>query len=149
MYILYNYHDAYVLYPVTSVVALKITVSSILRCRIQSLIAYFTQDILLVGLFCILRDWSLITGRGGATKWENRRSETFCAPPSRQGKSFRAPPFKEWKLFGPPYNMVKTSSYRVKTTPKHFPPPPSAWLKLFPPPLFVGVKLHVPPPPIL
>ena len=29
-----------------------------------------------------LRDWSLITGRGGgATKWENRRSERFCVPP--------------------------------------------------------------------
>ena len=32
-------------------------------------------------------------GEGGATKWENRGSETFCAPPSRQGKTFRAPPF--------------------------------------------------------
>ena len=41
-------------------------------------------------------------GEGGATKWENRGSETFCAPPSRQGKTFRAPPFKEWKLFVPP-----------------------------------------------
>ena len=26
-----------------------------------------------------VRDWSLITGRG-ATKWENRRSETFHVP---------------------------------------------------------------------
>ena len=41
-------------------------------------------------------------GEGGATKWENRGSETFCAPPSRQGKTFRAPPFKEWKLFVTP-----------------------------------------------
>ena len=41
-------------------------------------------------------------GEGGATKWENRGSETFCAPPSRQGKTFSAPPFKEWKLFAPP-----------------------------------------------
>ena len=32
-------------------------------------------------------------GGGGATKWENRGSETFCATPSRQGKTFRAPPF--------------------------------------------------------
>ena len=38
-------------------------------------------------------------GEGGATKWENRGSETYCAPPSRQGKTFHAPPFKEWKLF--------------------------------------------------
>ena len=39
-----------------------------------------------------IRDWSFITGRGGATKLENRGSETFCAPPSRQGKTFCAPP---------------------------------------------------------
>ena len=33
-----------------------------------------------------VRDWSLITGRGGgATKRENRGAETCCAPPSRQG----------------------------------------------------------------
>ena len=31
-------------------------------------------------------------GEGGATKWENHGSETFCAPP----------PFKEWKLFVTP-----------------------------------------------
>ena len=41
-------------------------------------------------------------GEGGATKWENRGSETFCAPPSRQGKTFHAPHFQEWKLFVPP-----------------------------------------------
>ena len=51
---------------------------------------------------CNVRDWSFIMGRG-ATKRENRGSETFCAPPppSRQGKTFRIPPFKEWKLFAP------------------------------------------------
>ena len=49
-----------------------------------------------------IRGWLLITdGRdGGATKWENRGSETFCVPP-----------FKVTKLFAPP-------------------PPPSIWLKL-------------------
>ena len=63
----------------------------------------------------MLRDWSLITGRG-ATKWENRGSETFCAPPpSRQGKTFHIPPLKAWKLFAP-YNMANTSRYHVKTT---------------------------------
>ena len=42
-------------------------------------------------------------GEGGATKWENRGSETFYAPPSRQGKTFRAPPpFKERKVLAPP-----------------------------------------------
>ena len=90
-------------------------------------------------------------GRGGATKWENRGSETFCAPPPQDRvKLFTPPLLKSGNFSRPPYNMAKTSSYRVKTTPKLFaPPPPSAWLKLFPPPLFVGVKLHVPPPPVL
>ena len=41
----------------------------------------------------VFRDRSLIMGRGGgATKWENRGSETFCAPPSRQGKTCYDPP---------------------------------------------------------
>ena len=31
-------------------------------------------------------------GEGGATKWENRGSETFCAPPQDRVKLF-APPF--------------------------------------------------------
>ena len=42
-----------------------------------------------------VRDRSFITGRAG-TKWENRGSETFCAPtllPSRQGTSYCAAPF--------------------------------------------------------
>ena len=39
----------------------------------------------------ILRDWSLIKGKGGgATQWENRGSETVCAPP----QSFRDPLLK-------------------------------------------------------
>ena len=54
-------------------------------------------------------------GEWGATKWENRRSETFCATPSSQGKTFHAPlPFKERKLFAPPspptFNLAETSS---------------------------------------
>ena len=41
--------------------------------------------------------------------------------------------------------MAKTSIYSIKTTPKLSVPPFSV-AKTFPPPLFVGVKLHVPPP---
>ena len=50
----------------------------------------------------------------------------------------------------PPFNMAKTPSYCIKTTPKLVvpPPPPSVWLKPFPHPLFVGVKLHMSPPPL-
>ena len=53
-----------------------------------------------------LRDWSLIRGRGGATKRENRRSETFCAPPPQDRVKLCAPPphFKGLKLFAPPHH---------------------------------------------
>ena len=51
---------------------------------------------------CLSKGLVINYGEGGATKWENRGSETFCATPSRQGKTFRAPPFKEWKLYAPP-----------------------------------------------
>ena len=47
---------------------------------------------------------------GGATKWENRGSETFCAPPpSRQGKTFRAPPplLKNGNFTHTPYKWLK------------------------------------------
>ena len=52
-----------------------------------------------------VRDWPLISGRGGY-KMRKSRVRNFLRPPpptSRQGKTFRAPPpFKEWKLFVPP-----------------------------------------------
>ena len=80
-------------------------------------------------------DWSLITWRGGATKWENHGSETFCAPPQDRVKLFTPPLLKSGNFSRPPYNMAKTSSYSVKTTPKLFVPPSSAWLKKIPPPL--------------
>ena len=52
-----------------------------------------------------------------------RGSETFYAPPPQDRVKLVAPPFKDWKFFVPPYNMAKTSSYYVKTTPKLFVPP--------------------------
>ena len=66
--------------------------------------------------------------RGGATKWDNRGSETFCAPPSRRCKTFRAPPFKMWKPFVPPP-----------------PPPPFSLAKTLCPP-FSGKTSLAPPP---
>ena len=61
-------------------------------------------------------------------------------PPTQNRVKLFVSSFREWKLFTPlSFNMDKTSSYCIKTTPKLFvpPPPPSAWLKHF-----VGVKLH-------
>ena len=84
---------------------------------------------------------------GGATKWENRGSETFCTPPSRQGKPFCAPLLKSQNFLRPHFNMAKTLSYCIKTTQKLVvPPPPFSMSKTFvAPSLFVGVKLHVVP----
>ena len=114
---------------------------------------YWQREILMLGFMPNAMPYA--NSRSGVIKWEMGKSRVrnFLRPPPPQDrvKLFAPPPpFKEWKLFASPYNMAKTSSYRVKTTPKLFAPPPSAWLKLFPPPpLFVGVKLHVPPPPVL
>ena len=65
------------------------------------------------------------------TKWENRGYETFCAPLQDRVKLFAPPPLlksgdKSGNFLHPPYNMAKTSSYSVKTTPSRFvaPPPP-------------------------
>ena len=94
----------------------------------------------------VIRDWSLITGRGGLQNGKIAGPKLFAPPPQDRVKLFAPPLLKSGNFSRPPYNMAKTSSYCVKTTLKLFVPPPSAWLKLFPPPFFVGVKLHVPPP---
>ena len=97
-----------------------------------------------------IRDWSLITGRGGGYKMGKSRVRNFLRPPPQDRVKLFVPPlFKSGNFTRPPppYNMAKTSSYRIKTTPKLFvAPPPSEWLKLCPPALFIGVKLHMPPP---
>ena len=82
---------------------------------------------------------------GGDTKWANRGSVTFCAPPplppSKQGKTFLAHPLlKGRKHFAPPFSMVKTSSSRGKTAQSRSPPPPPhplAWLQKIRPPFLL------------
>ena len=107
----------------------------------------------------VIRDWSLITRKGGLQNGKivglklcapppppQERVKLFAPPPPfKECKLFAPPPpFKECKLFARPFNMAKTSSYCVKTTPKFVvPPPPFTRLK----PLFVGTKLHMPPSP--
>ena len=102
-----------------------------------------------VGRFSLVRDWSLITGRGGATKWENRGSETFCAPPPQDRVKLFAPLLlKGGIFFVPPITMAKTSSSHAKTTSKLFvPPPPFSMVKTFStPPFHRGKTSHAPPP---
>ena len=54
-----------------------------------------------------IRDWSLFRWRG-AIKWENRGSETFCAPSQDRGKLFAPPPLLKSGNLLPPFNMTKT-----------------------------------------
>ena len=77
----------------------------------------------------LLRDWSLITGRGGGYKIGKSQVRNFLRPlpPSRQSKTFCAPPpFKEWKRFAPsppPSVWLKLQATVYKTTPTVFVPP--------------------------
>ena len=99
----------------------------------------------------LIKDRSLITGRGGGTKWINRRSKILAPPSLKTGLNVFTPPiFKGWQLLVPPSSMVKTQAPVLKIPQNLLCPPLSGWLKLFPTPLFVGVKLHLPPhhPPI-
>ena len=70
-----------------------------------------------------VRDWSLITGRGGLQNGKIAGPKLFAPPPQDRVKLFEPPLLKSWKFSWPPYNMVKTSSYRLKSTPKLFVPP--------------------------
>ena len=104
------------------------------------------HDILSVYGLCLLRDWSLITGRGGLQNGKIAGPKLFAPPPQDRVKVFAPPLLKSGNFTRPPYNMAKTSSYRVKSTPKLFVPPPSEWLKLFPPPPFRRGKTSRAPP---
>ena len=114
-----------------------------------------------------LRDWSVITWRGGY-KMGKSRVRNFLHPPSQQDKTFRAPflksgnllrppflksgnllrpPFlKSGNFLRPPFNMAKTSSYCIETTSKLFvpPPPPFSMAETLSVPLFAGIKLNMP-----
>ena len=101
---------------------------------------------------CLVRDWSLITGRGELQVQNGKTAGPtfFAPPPSRQDKTFDALPFfKEWKLLPPhPFQYGKNFKPLRKNDLKTFCATPSAWLKLVaPPPHFVGVKFHMSPPP--
>ena len=103
----------------------------------------------------MFRDWSLITGRGwggGATKWENHGSKTFCIPPQDRVKLL-SPSFKEWKLFAPPpFNMALKLQATAYKLPQNLlcPPPPFSMAKTFCPPLFRRDNAsHAPPLPFV
>ena len=70
-----------------------------------------------------LRDWSLITGRGGLQNGKIAGPKLFAPPPQDRVKLFAPPLLKTGKFTRPHYNMAKTSSYRLKSTPKLFVPP--------------------------
>ena len=71
----------------------------------------------------LIRDWSLITGRGGLQNGKIVCPKLFAPPPQDMVKLFAPPLLNIGNFWRPPYNMAKTSSYYVKTTPKLFVPP--------------------------
>ena len=100
----------------------------------------------------LLRDWSLITRRGGYKMGKSRVRNLLRPPTSRQSKTFFAPPplLKSGNILRPPPSIWLKLPYHIKTT-LPFVPPPSAWLKLFsaPPPFYRGKTSHPPPPAVL
>ena len=97
-----------------------------------------------------LRAWSLITGRGGATKWENRGYDTFRAPPPQDRVKLFAPPpptlplLKSGNLLCPTSIWLKLQAIS-KTCCAH---PPFSMGKTLsaPPPFRRGTTSHAPPP---
>ena len=88
-----------------------------------------------------------------ATKWENRGSETFCAPPQDSVKLFAPPPppFKECKRFAPLLQYGSNLKLQHKNYPKSFcaPPPISMAQHFSAPPFRRGKTSRAPPPPVL
>ena len=93
-----------------------------------------------------IRDWSLIMGRGGLQNGKIAGPKLFAPPPQDRVKLL-APPLLKSGNFSrpPPYNMAKTSSYCVKTTPKLFAPPLQHGLNFFRPPFRRGKTSRAPP----
>ena len=95
--------------------------------HITNRLPMFHQHVFVILLWGILmsplRDWSLFTGRTAYKMGKSRVRSCLRPVLSRQGKTCHTPCYIECKLFAPLLNIVKTSSYRVKTTPKLVVPP--------------------------
>ena len=70
-----------------------------------------------------VRDWSFITGRGGGLPMKITGRKFIAPTPQDRVQLFASLLLKSGSA-PPPFNMAKTSSYCVKTTPKLFVPPP-------------------------
>ena len=117
-----------------------------LKMSLDPPILWSGHDILSVYGLCLLRDWSLITGRGGLQNGKIAGPKLFAPPPQDRVKLFAPPLLKSGNFTRPPYNMAKTSSYRVKSTPKLFVPPPFRMAKTFSAPPFRRGKTSRAPP---
>ena len=87
---------------------------------------YLSVFVCLCACVCVIvfRDWSLFTGRGGGLQnGKIAGPKHFATPPQDRVKLFAPPLLKSGNFSRCPYNMAKTSSYRLKTTPKLFVPP--------------------------
>ena len=100
-------------------------------------------------LIANLRDWSIITGRGGGGyKMEKSQVRNFFRPPPLLVSS---PLLKDGNfLHPPPPPRLKLQAPQLKLPQTFCAPPPSFNMSFPPHPLCVQVKLHLlPPPPIL
>ena len=95
--------------------------------------------------FILLRDWSLITGRGGLQNGKITGPKLFAPPPQDRVKLFAPPLLKSGSFSCPPYNMAKTSSYRVKSTQNFLCPPFSTAKTFSAPPFHRGKTSRAPP----
>ena len=89
-------------------------------------------------------------GEGGGYKMGKSWVRNFLRPPppSRQGKTFCPPPLlRSGKFSCPPTKWLKLQASAYKL-PQHLLCSPFSMAKTIsaPPPIFVGVKLHMPPP---
>ena len=97
-------------------------------CNIIVIILFFQMEMMCIlkRIICLImfklnKVLFINYGERGATKWEKSRFRNFLRPPSsRQGKLFAHPLLKSGNFLHPHFNMAKTSSYCVKTTPTTF-----------------------------
>ena len=98
-----------------------------------------------MSLTYLIRDWSLITGRGGVYKTRELRVRNFLHPlhPQDRVKLFASPLLKSGNFLRPPSLWLKLQA-TPKNYPKTFCAPTFSMAKTSPPPFHRGKTSHAP-----